>query len=100
MVVRRRWSGSPTPDRSEQATGSSASVGELHDYLPSSFPYRIRIIIADHVSEDVTPYGGERPVAETPEVSYLRLEGLELLIREAIGTPRVARGGWRRPSCR
>ncbi len=52
----------------------AASVHRLHRYLSASFPYRVRITIADNASVDDTPRIAAELAAELDDVRSVRLE--------------------------
>lgn len=61
------------PVYNEQAA-LAASVHRLHRYLSDSFPYRVRITIADNASVDATPSIAAELAAELTDVRVVRLE--------------------------
>lgn len=52
----------------------AASVHRLRDHLRETFPYPVRITIADNASVDATPEIGAHLAATLPDVRYVRLE--------------------------
>jgi putative flippase GtrA len=70
---RRRLVEVVVPVHNEQRV-LEASVGRLHDYLESTFPYPFKITIADNASTDATWRVAEELAARLPHVRAVRLE--------------------------